>query len=706
MTRDMAEQEEAARGNRYPGWRLDLRLYNRNHRTVPALYPLGIHDNCAGGNSHVILLRELSMMLVMDRLSDKPDWHIKIFDDEIVDRWRKEALEWPNEDLWKRFEHFDMNFKLSERSDVKIPPNILSKESVDFCILELRHKAEYYKQAGIIPTLDATFSIAKSDVLVSDELKAALRDAFSLLQADQASNPDWHPNTNETVRDLVHPSMYPLVYGRSRFFEDEVVGVEDSINKWAGKGDVIPQGEWGEDSTDRHPNMHNWHNRSSNHSTNIGGSDIHDSYWSTVYQWLPSNVKFTEEGGVQFTSYINNLHPLKYKDTYKTIELLIEKALPMWDQCLSRSVGYDKFSGPGRHKPRMCPDNPDDENPENWNPPEPEPLAPGEKDEGYNEEGWDKKLNEPSRIAKWIKIREPVHPAPPSFESTKHSYNVKPAQTLRSAFKDTGLQIIVKMASIELTPEKPEYAPGGWHVEGMMNEHIVGTALYYLDSDNITETHLEFRAQTRGMYMSDDHPWNTVGQDAYHWMEHVYGTLFGEMSGVSAQQNYGTVLTPEGRLLAFPNVFHHRVSGFKLADPTKPGHRRFIALWLVDPCTRIISTANVPPQQAEWWAELAFRRQAESSSKMPADMVQLLLEKGLAKEQLTEGMASGKLKVSEKGTLPPELLEMVRKELGDALPMSREEAEAHRLKLMGERSAFQGQAQELWKRSSYSFCEH
>ena len=40
------------------------------------------------------------MMLVMDSLTDKVDWHKKIFDVEIVGKWRKEALEQPEEGLY------------------------------------------------------------------------------------------------------------------------------------------------------------------------------------------------------------------------------------------------------------------------------------------------------------------------------------------------------------------------------------------------------------------------------------------------------------------------------------------------------------------------------------------------------------------------------------------------------------------------------
>ncbi len=39
--------------------------------------------------------------------------------------------------------------------------------------------------------------------------------------------------------------------------------------------------------------------------------------------------------------------------------------------------------------------------------------------------------------------------------------------------------VIVKLANIVLTPEKPRYEGGSWHVEGMMNERIVSSGIYY-----------------------------------------------------------------------------------------------------------------------------------------------------------------------------------------------------------------------------------
>lgn len=131
-------------------------------------------------------------------------------------------------------------------------------------------------------------------------------------------------------------------------------------------------------------------------------------------------------------------------------------------------------------------------------------------------------------------------------------YSPSPAHLLRTRFSASGLQIIPKLASIELTPLSPSFPVGGWHIEGQMNEHIAGTALYYLDSENVTDTSLSFRMQTSIDMGDEDSPY-AVEQDSYHWMESVFATMLGG-SGGSCLQNYGRVETREGRIVGFPNV--------------------------------------------------------------------------------------------------------------------------------------------------------
>ena len=55
-------------------------------------------------------------------------------------------------------------------------------------------------------------------------------------------------------------------------------------------------------------------------------------------------------------------------------------------------------------------------------------------------------------------------------------------------------QVIVKYASIVLTPEAPEYKGGAWRVEGMKNESIMASGIAYLRCENTTTSRLAFRS--------------------------------------------------------------------------------------------------------------------------------------------------------------------------------------------------------------------
>ncbi|CAI4213483.1 unnamed protein product [Parascedosporium putredinis] len=500
-------------------------------------------------------------MVVMDRLTDKPDWQRKIFDDSIVEKWKREAINLPLQPFWEELaEQAPDNW----RADFAAPrpERMFTEEMFDYCVMELRDKARYAESSGVgvVRTLEGYARAAKSDTVVGAELRKDLIDAFDTLTEHQADTPDWHPGSDEMVRNLVHPSMYPLVWGRSHIIREPVVGVEDAVDpKWLGKGQPYEA-----DMTRRKGN-------------GLYEYKGHDGCWSKTYQWLPSNVAFRDDGGVRFTSYINNLHPTRYPEIYRTLEKLVECALPIWDQCLFRYWTHG-----------VC----------------------RTADPEFNQfDDYDKESENFADDRLFQLFRKAKHPQPLPYKP--RDYNIEEKDTLRGQFRDSGLQIIVKMASIELTPEKPTYPGGNWHLEGQLNEHIVGTALYYLDADNVTPSRLSFRKATDG-----DSPdlRDAVGQDSFSWAEEVYAMFLRDGFPV---QSHGSVVTAPGRLLAFPNVLQHRVEPFGLEDETRPGRRRFVALWLVDPHFEIVSTANVAPQQGAIMAERSI-----SHEKMERELMQ------------------------------------------------------------------------------------
>lgn len=144
--------------------------------------------------------------------------------------------------------------------------------------------------------------------------------------------------------------------------------------------------------------------------------------------------------------------------------------------------------------------------------------------------------------------------------------------------------MIVKLANIELTPEKPDYNGGPWHVEGIEEERIVATGIYYYDMDNITESKLMFRQDV------------VPHDDRSGFLKQVFGLE----DSMPCNQVLESLTAVKGRCIVFPNIYQHKVAPFRLADATKPGFRKIIAFFLVDPDVKVISTHNVLPQQPDW----------------------------------------------------------------------------------------------------------
>lgn len=308
-------------------------------------------------------------------------------------------------------------------------------------------------------------------------------------------------------------------------------------------------------------------------------TDRYSSYeFSEKFQWLPTDVDVSEDGDVTFRSYVNNVHPEIHRELDSVLPDLLARMLPLLENVLT-----------GLRHPRPLRIEAD---PYGWY--ESEPEAPNKS--SYSDDGtyaearraWAEALDG------WWDNRRPAVPDAPVYTPPE-----LPGESDRVDLRDCRLQAIVKLATIHLTPEKPEYPGGSWHVEGMMNERIVSTGIYYWDSENITESRLSFRAAL------DDPDYE---QSDDNGMREVYGLENEE----PLNQMLGSASTPAGRCLAFPNILQHRVGPFRLTEPTRPGHRKILAFFLVDPSETIVSTSDVPPQQPWSAASTMTLQQAES----------------------------------------------------------------------------------------------
>ena len=110
------------------------------------------------------------------------------------------------------------------------------------CIEELRDKAEFFEKHDFVPIFDTEYNAAKSDTLVPESLRQELDAQCQRLMNVPHSARDYHPNSNDQVLNLVHPSLYPLMYGKSRIFTPGPVPLTD-CSTYIGKGEILPPQE-------------------------------------------------------------------------------------------------------------------------------------------------------------------------------------------------------------------------------------------------------------------------------------------------------------------------------------------------------------------------------------------------------------------------------------------------------------------------------
>jgi Protein of unknown function (DUF4246) len=576
--------------------------------------------------------REVAMVRFMEAITDKPGWNRKVRHEEIVAKWWDEASEFPDK--------------------------MISHAAFQWCIEELRDRAKLFEEngSGWVSALESAARVVKADGLISDALKAELRAAVQpLLDAEPK---DWHPRSDDKVLNLVHPSLYPLVYGKTPVLaECGTVGLENCLAS-CGKGTPGKEGQ----------------------EVKIQGFQTWDwlrykprsPLWSQRFQWLPAEVKFIGDAGVdvKIASYINNLYPPAHETLYCVIEKIISHTIPLWNHVLIRGrygrvpirIEKDEYrlgqlvdpppypkwrfelsknSPEVRQKLKEYLTLPDNPNPllSDEELGKPCPLPEDWETSGETNFGPNRSLGDAFEW-KYERVRRVLHPEPGSYTAWKETNRWKETNLadntmtgnsayplrLQDEFRSTSLQVIVKLSSIELTPDKPSYPGGNWHLEGMLNERIVGTAIYYYDVFNVTISTLRFRNEAK----IDEYNLPSYEQDDHAPVAELFGMASLSVNDEPAIQEIGAVETKEGRMLAFPNTLQHKVEPFELIDKSKPGHRRFLVLWLVEPGFRIVSTANVGPQQKDLY--LRELRNTRWAAKLPIeveDMVEDMVVDGL-----------------------------------------------------------------------------
>ncbi|KAK6497880.1 hypothetical protein TWF481_012279 [Arthrobotrys musiformis] len=563
---------------------------------------------------------------------NKPNWTEKILDKVLFAKWLREAQE--QAPLCDGGRHRVLTW---DEDDVGYVYNELVNVYKPF-VEKLRESGKRLE-----PDIDGVW---REDEFIDEDLRMELINAVATLENVPDDEKDWHPGSHKQVLDLVHPSLWPIIYGRS-------------ISIKTGEPIQRPR-----------------------------EMEADEQGFSAKFCWLPSEFEVSDDGKrTEIKSYINNLAASDRQKAlfYPILEKIFTKFVPLFNHVLGdlRMGKHDfkrVFATAGKKwwfdgLTKLSNEN----HQSKWD----KLLA-----QFINGEALD--VNFLEQLPRASKRFASEDLGDPEFEGCDDSddedidergnpdiYEVRdsmgiyvdrkwepPEITDDIKLEGKTAKVIVKLANIVLTPNKPRYKGGSWHVEAMLNERIIATGIYYYDQENITDSNLLFR--------------RTVGnvpnwEDAELLEQNSDWPIVFNMSSESrswAVQNVGHIATKEKRAIAFPNIYQHRVKPFRLLDPTKPGHRKILVFFLCDPSTsnELPTTKDIAPQQPE------SRAQAHD-----------LFRRG------------------PMGQLPEEVFEMIEKMIPPVI--EKEEALECRKQLMKERSSF-ANSSTMVQGLCYSLCEH
>lgn len=155
----------------------------------------------------------------------------------------------------------------------------ITEKMVDWCFAELQFKAKIFQEnGGLVSVYNG--DVVKSDSAIPPDLQAALKAAVDLLEDVPNHLKDWHPGSDDLVLDLVHPSLFPLVYGRSKVLKEGITTLDDCIER-CGEGETLPVRS--DDSTSGR--------------VRIGRDILSINLYSNKFQWLPCEVDISANDG-------------------------------------------------------------------------------------------------------------------------------------------------------------------------------------------------------------------------------------------------------------------------------------------------------------------------------------------------------------------------------------------------------------------------
>ncbi|KAJ2557211.1 hypothetical protein GGH95_005208, partial [Coemansia sp. RSA 1836] len=165
---------------------------------IRGLFPNGAMYCCEPERLNTLVERRMRQMSSTIRV--KPDWIETLKDAETCADWAAEA-------------------KAKQLTDV------------EFCYLldELAYYSSLHPTGSNV-RLSAADGVWLSDTLIDTETTNRLKEYAAILESTPSRQKDWHPDDRSHVLNLIDPSLFPLIYSRSKLCRQPCASPQAALN--------------------------------------------------------------------------------------------------------------------------------------------------------------------------------------------------------------------------------------------------------------------------------------------------------------------------------------------------------------------------------------------------------------------------------------------------------------------------------------------
>ena len=231
---------------------------------------------------------ELEVSKLLEIVTCKDDWYQKIFDDKIVSKWKEEL-----KDKINSSDSYNLAIKIlrstSQGSDINFGKDCSYEEIYMNCRLKSDDSSEECYDTCPHVTCSCTSpdntltEYIDSGSFLGEEMIDNLKTTINTMLAE--SEIDWHPDSDQRVRDLIHPSLYCYAPG---------VTPDDVLNL--------------------------------------------DNTTEIKMRWLPSELSVDTEYNCKYLSYINNYDEGQFTSLKPQLEDVLKIFVPKFEKILKKDL--------------------------------------------------------------------------------------------------------------------------------------------------------------------------------------------------------------------------------------------------------------------------------------------------------------------------------------------------------------------------------